>query len=96
MLMADRLALITTVRLEITFIWPLVLFAAGMLRLARHSHWIGLAIEGMKKVAEDVASSKRCSACHYQLSELALSVREWQCPSCDAQHQRDVNAAINL
>jgi putative transposase len=42
------------------------------------------------------ASSKRCSACNYQLDVLPLSVREWQCPLCNATHQRDVNAAINL
>ena len=56
------------------------------------------AVNDVKIVVADrwFASSKRCSACHYQLSELPLSVREWQCPSCDAQHQRDVNAAINL
>jgi putative transposase len=42
------------------------------------------------------ASSKRCSVCDYQLTELPLSIREWQCPSCKSQHQRDINAAINL
>jgi putative transposase len=41
-------------------------------------------------------SSKTCSACGHKLDALPLSVREWTCPCCDAQHDRDVNAAVNL
>jgi putative transposase len=42
------------------------------------------------------ASSKMCSACGHKLETLPLSVRAWTCPGCGAQHDRDVNAAINL
>ena len=42
------------------------------------------------------ASSKICSCCGYKLSELALSVREWACAACHAQHDRDHNASVNL
>ncbi|NEP00690.1 MAG: IS200/IS605 family element transposase accessory protein TnpB [Symploca sp. SIO2E9] len=41
-------------------------------------------------------SSKLCSKCHYQISEMALDVRSWTCPSCGAHHDRDENAAINI
>ena len=41
-------------------------------------------------------SSRRCSKCGHALEELALSVREWDGPSCGTHHDRDVNAAQNL
>ncbi len=41
-------------------------------------------------------SSKTCSACGHLLGELSLSARTWQCPSCGAGHDRDVNAAKNI
>ncbi len=41
-------------------------------------------------------SSKICSACGFKIESLPLRVRTWTCPSCEAQHDRDVNAAKNL
>lgn len=41
-------------------------------------------------------SSKLCSHCGYKIAQLDLSVRRWDCPACQAHHDRDVNAAINL
>ncbi|WP_334952404.1 RNA-guided endonuclease InsQ/TnpB family protein [Nostoc sp.] len=41
-------------------------------------------------------SSKLCSNCFYQISELSLDVREWTCPHCNTHHDRDGNAAINI
>ena len=41
-------------------------------------------------------SSKTCSHCGYRLEILALGVRRWSCPDCGKEHDRDVNAAINL
>jgi putative transposase len=41
-------------------------------------------------------SSKLCSNCFYQLSELSLDVRKWTCPHCGTHHDRDGNAATNI
>jgi putative transposase len=41
-------------------------------------------------------SSKLCSCCGYKLESLALGTRHWTCPGCAAEHDRDVNAAVNL
>jgi len=41
-------------------------------------------------------SSKLCSACGVIQDEMPLSVRSWTCPACGTQHDRDLNAAINL
>ena len=39
--------------------------------------------------------SKTCSNCGHKVDSLPLHIREWDCPKCDAHHDRDVNAAIN-
>ncbi|AJE22653.1 transposase IS891/IS1136/IS1341 [Azotobacter chroococcum NCIMB 8003] len=41
-------------------------------------------------------SSKRCSCCGHTLEHLPLDVRRWSCPECGTEHDRDVNAAINI
>ncbi len=48
------------------------------------------------KIDRFYPSSKTCSECGYVLKELDFKKREWTCPSCQAQHLRDVNAAINI
>ena len=41
-------------------------------------------------------SSKTCSDCGYKYDALTLSMREWTCPNCGIDHDRDLNAAVNL
>lgn len=41
-------------------------------------------------------SSKTCSECGHIMESLALSIREWDCPSCGTHHDRDENASKNL
>jgi len=43
-----------------------------------------------------LASSKTCSDCGFVLDALALSARNWSCPACATEHDRDRNAARNL
>jgi putative transposase len=41
-------------------------------------------------------SSKTCSVCGYVLEALDLEEREWVCPMCGVQHDRDTNAARTI
>ena len=41
-------------------------------------------------------SSKTCSQCGYIHKGLKLSDRNWQCPNCGVNHNRDYNAALNI
>jgi putative transposase len=41
-------------------------------------------------------SSKTCHSCNHVLESLALSIREWRCPSCQNVNGRDENAAKNI
>ena len=48
------------------------------------------------KIDQWFASSKTCSCCGHKVESLPLSVRNWRCPVCHAQRDRDINAAINI
>lgn len=48
------------------------------------------------KIDQWFASSKTCSCCGHKLDDLPLTIRQWQCPACLAQNDRDINAALNI
>jgi len=41
-------------------------------------------------------SSKTCSHCGHKLDEMRLDIRQWTCPKCQTEHDRDINEAQNL
>ncbi len=41
-------------------------------------------------------STKACSECGYVSETKPLDVRSWDCTHCNAHHDRDINAAINI
>lgn len=41
-------------------------------------------------------SSKLCNVCGYKNKDLTLKDRNWCCPKCSTEHDRDVNASINI
>ena len=41
-------------------------------------------------------SSKTCHVCRYQVESLPLDIRNWTCEHCYTNHDRDINASINI
>ena len=41
-------------------------------------------------------STRICSICNYENFNLTLADRDWLCPSCGVNHDRDHNAARNI
>ena len=48
------------------------------------------------KAGQWQATTKICNACGFKNNNLYLEDREWTCPSCNVNHDRDINAAINI
>lgn len=49
------------------------------------------------KIGRYVKSSQTCNRCGYINEKTKdLSIREWVCPKCNAVHDRDINAAMNI
>jgi len=62
-------------------------------QLEYKARWYG---RELVKIDRWYPSSKRCSDCGYTAEKMPLSVRQWTCPNCGANHDRDVNAARNI
>lgn len=56
-------------------------------------NWYG---RGMIEIDRFYPSTKLCSNCGYKNVELTLDDRTWKCPNCGMNHDRDLNAAINI
>ena len=41
-------------------------------------------------------SSKRCNVCGWVKEDLTLKDRQWNCLECNTNHDRDINACLNL
>ena len=69
--------------------------APGELRrqIAYKAQWSG---RTLSVVDRWYPSSKTCSACGAVNKALTLNQRNWTCPSCGAEHDRDDNAAVNI
>ena len=70
---------------------------AGWAEFARQleykARWYGREVV---KIDRWYPSSKRCRDCGYTAERMPLNVRQWTCPECGANHDRDINAARNI
>ena len=56
--------------------------------------WLGKKVININKY---YPSSQCCNRCEYKNEEVKdLSVRKWICPKCGFEHDRDINASINV
>ena len=58
------------------------------------SDWLGKKVININKY---YPSSQVCNRCDYKNEEVKdLSVRKWICPKCGFEHDRDINASVNI
>lgn len=56
--------------------------------------WLGKKVININKY---FLSSQCCNRCDYKNEEVKdLSVRKWICPKCGFEHDRDINASVNI
>ncbi len=53
--------------------------------------WAGIPVE----LVSPSWTSKTCSKCHF-VNRTLTTDRSWLCPNCGCQHDRDLNAAVNV
>ena len=62
-------------------------------QLSYKCDWYG---KNLIKIGRFDPSSKMCSHCGNIKSALDLGTRRWTCTDCGSEHDRDVNAAVNI
>lgn len=62
-------------------------------QLAYKCEWYG---RDLIKIDRWFPSSKRCGNCGHIVDKLPLNIREWECPKCGINHERDLNASKNI
>ena len=62
-------------------------------QLAYKCEWYG---RELIKIDRWFPSSKRCGNCGHIVDKMPLNVREWDCPKCGINHDRDINASKNI
>jgi putative transposase len=62
-------------------------------KLEYKAEWYGKTVI---RIGQFEPSTKICNMCGYYNGKLTLADREWKCPDCNTNHDRDINAAINI
>ena len=62
-------------------------------QLEYKSEWYG---RELVKIDRWFPSSKRCSNCGHIVEKMPLEIRQWECPECGGNHDRDINASLNI
>jgi putative transposase len=62
-------------------------------QLAYKCEWYG---RTLIKIDRWFPSSKRCGNCGHVVDKMPLNIREWDCPKCGINHDRDINASKNI
>lgn len=57
------------------------------------SAWYGRTLVAVDRL---YPSSKTCPCCLHRVAEMPLKIRNWTCPACGAENDRDVAAARNI
>ncbi|MDN6345471.1 MAG: IS200/IS605 family element RNA-guided endonuclease TnpB [Tetragenococcus koreensis] len=70
-----------------------VSWSSFVTKLQYKADWYGKEII---KIDKWFPSSQICSECGHKDGKKSLDIREWTCPICHTQHDRDINASINI
>lgn len=70
-----------------------VSWSAFVSKLEYKTTWYGKTIV---KVSRWFPSSQICSDCGHHDGKKSLEIRDWTCPICHANHDRDINASKNI